>query len=127
MNALKSIILVALGGGIGSVSRFLISSAINKWSTQPFLWGTLSVNVLGSLAVGILWAFFDVESSSQNLKIFLIIGILGGFTTFSSFSLEVINLFKSGELRVAILYIIATNIFSIAAAFGGYLATKHFL
>lgn len=127
MEGLYKILAVALGGALGSVFRFLLASAIPRWLGRIFLWGTLSVNILGSLLIGIAWAFFDQHQMITNWRLFIIIGILGGFTTYSSFSLEVLNLFRDGQTKTAILYILGTNLFAIGAAFGGYGITKNLI
>jgi CrcB protein len=121
------LLLVALGGALGSVFRFILTAAIPKSLGKTFLWGTLSVNIIGSLIIGILWAYFENSTDNQNVRIFLIVGILGGFTTYSSFALESINLFRNGDFRMAILYIFGTNVFGMLAAFGGYYLSKQLL
>lgn len=125
MEGLIRILFVALGGAIGSVFRYLLSSAIPLWLGRVYLWGTLSVNILGSFIIGIAWAYFEQNSMFVNWRLFIIIGVLGGFTTYSSFSLEVLNLFREGQIKIAVLYIIGTNLFAISAAFGGYVLIKN--
>ncbi len=124
---MNKLLFVALGGAIGSSLRFFLSAIIPKVLGRIFLWGTFSVNVIGSLFIGILWAYFENNLSNYNLKLFLVVGLLGGFTTFSSFSLETINLFKTDGMRSAIIYILATNTFGILAAFGGYYLSKEIM
>jgi CrcB protein len=116
------LLLIALGGGIGSVLRFLISMGIQNWVHKVFFWGTISVNIIGSFIIGIAWAFFEQHIEQENLRFFLMIGLLGGFTTFSSFSLESLTLFKSGDIKMAFSYILITNIGGISAAFLSYYA-----
>ncbi len=118
---------MALGGAIGSSFRYILAAAIPRFIGKIFLWGTFSVNVIGSIIIGVLWAYFENESSSINLKLFMVVGILGGFTTFSSFALESINLFKTEDIRIALFYIFATNIFGLLGAFGGYYLSKEIL
>ncbi len=125
MEGLIRVLLVALGGAIGSVLRYLLASAIPLWLGRIYLWGTLSVNIIGSFIIGICWAYFEENTSFYNLKIFIIIGILGGFTTYSSFSLEAINLFRDGQTKTAVFYILGTNIFALTAAWGGYAMMKN--
>ena len=116
--------LIALGGGIGSVLRFLVSSSIHNWFDKVFFWGTISVNIIGSFLIGIAWAFFEQHYEQDNLRFFIMIGLLGGFTTFSSFSLETISLFKNGDIKMAISYILISNIGGIATAFLSYYSIK---
>jgi len=124
---LNKLLLVALGGALGSTFRYILAAAIPKFIGKIFLWGTFSVNIIGSILIGILWAYFENSTSSFNLKLFLVVGILGGFTTFSSFALESINLFKTDDVRMALFYIFATNIFGLLGAFGGYYLSKEIL
>lgn len=124
---MNKILLVALGGAIGSSFRYMLAAAIPRLIGKVFLWGTFSVNVIGSILIGILWAYFENEATSFNLKLFLVVGILGGFTTFSSFALESINLFKGQDIKTALFYIFATNIFGLFGAFGGYYLSKEIL
>jgi CrcB protein len=114
------LLLIALGGGIGSVLRFLVSAGIQAWFHKVYFWGTISVNIIGSFFIGIAWAFFEQHIEQENLRFFIMIGILGGFTTFSSFSLESFSLFKSGDVRLAFNYIFISNIGGISAAFLSY-------
>lgn len=124
---MNKILLVALGGAVGSSFRYILAAAIPKLIGKIFLWGTFSVNVIGSILIGILWAYFENNVSSFNLKLFLVVGVLGGFTTFSSFALESINLFKTDDFATALFYIFATNIFGLLGAFGGYYLSKEVL
>lgn len=116
--------LIGLGGGIGSILRFIISVGIHNWFDKVFFWGTISVNIIGSFIIGIAWAFFEQNIEQENLRFFIMIGLLGGFTTFSSFSLESITLLKSGDMKMAISYILISNIGGISTAFLSYYAVK---
>ncbi len=127
MTAIYRILVVALGGAFGSVFRYLLAASIPTWLGRIYLWGTFSVNVIGSLIIGMAWAFFEKHTLLINWKLFIIVGFLGGFTTFSSFSLESINLFKEGHIRLMLLYIIATNITAIVSALIGYDLFKFFV
>jgi CrcB protein len=97
-NQLLQIIIAGLGGFIGSASRFWLSTATYRILGQDFPYGTLLVNVVGSFLIGFLMALFEHRFTiSPNLRIFLTIGILGGFTTFSSFSYETVSLLREGS------------------------------
>lgn len=116
----KILILLA-GGGIGTVARYVVSDYTHKYYLGNFPLGTLAVNMLGSLIIGLLWGLFDTESMSHHLRVFLFIGILGGFTTFSSYALESYNMFKDGELKLALLNVMANNVLSIGMVLVGLL------
>jgi CrcB protein len=95
---------VALGGAFGSVARYMVSLGAARWLGATFPWGTLLVNVGGSFAIGLLAALVTADGRpalGTDARAFLMIGILGGFTTFSSFSLETLNLARAGSLGVA--------------------------
>jgi CrcB protein len=95
---------VALGGALGSVARFAVSLASVRWLGVGFPWGTLIVNVAGSFAIGVLAALVTADGRpalGSDARAFMLIGILGGFTTFSSFSLETLDLARSGALGAA--------------------------
>jgi fluoride exporter len=108
--------LVFLGGGIGSIGRFAMTRAIGLWGVAQFPGGTLLVNVGGSFAMGLCAALLPlataVAPSSQRL--FFITGVLGGFTTFSAFSLETIQLIERGEIPLALLYVLISVVLSLA-------------
>ena len=90
---MKIIAAIALGGALGSVLRYLMASGVQIAAGRQFPFGTLSVNVLGSFAIGLLYVWLVERSmASLELRAFLLVGVLGGFTTFSSFSLETFNL-----------------------------------
>lgn len=99
-------ISIAMGGAVGALLRFWVSTAVYDKLGRQFPWGTLSVNVLGSFLMGFL-AILLVErlSSSPEVRAFLLIGFLGAFTTFSTFSMETFNLIEQGETFSALMNI----------------------
>ena len=112
---------IALGGAIGSVARYAASLSITRiFSQSIFPWGTFSVNATGALLIGFLWAYSESGLISSQLGFFLFTGILGGFTTFSSFSLETMNLFRTGHSWEAIGYVLMSNVLCIILAFAGF-------
>ncbi len=121
---IQKILAVALGGSIGAVIRFLIFTYYDKLSNQSFPWATLAVNLVGSFLIGFLWGVFDKIYITPGIRLFIFIGILGSFTTFSTFAFEVFNMSKEGEIKNMIIYILATNIFGIALVFAGYYLSK---
>ena len=117
MNAL---VLVFIGGGLGAVSRHLSGMAVMRASGPGFPWGTMLVNIAGSLAMGLLIAWLARRSSGDaDLRLLLATGFLGGFTTFSAFSLDAVTLYERGALTAAAAYVIASVTISILALFGG--------
>ncbi|MCF8254412.1 MAG: fluoride efflux transporter CrcB [Bacteroidia bacterium] len=118
---MNQILWIALGGAIGAVLRYLVVLGVNTLSPTDFPWATLLVNILGSFAIGALIANYSVHPSfSSFLRPFLVIGILGGFTTFSTFSLEAFVLIQKQELFKAGSYILMSFILGITAAFVGF-------
>ncbi len=112
---------VALGGALGSVARLGLSHGIYRVVGAGFPYGTLAVNVLGSFAMGLVTAFFMRKfEDNQAAQFFLTTGVLGGFTTFSAFSLDVLKLVNSGQSGSALLYVFASVGLSIAAVFAGF-------
>lgn len=116
---IQSILLVALGGAVGSVARFLLVGAVGR-VLPGWPLGTLAVNVLGSFAIGVL---FVVLTQRAHLAPLLVAGFLGGFTTFSAFSLDALKLWEGGAAGQALAYVAASVILSLAAvALGAALA-----
>ena len=98
------ILLVALGGAVGSVARYLMASAIQKSSGLEFPLGTVLVNILGCFLIGLLYVWLVARSDPRHeLRVLLMVGVMGGFTTFSSFSLETVTLFMNGSYGTAAL------------------------
>lgn len=120
------LLYVAVGGAIGAVLRYGVSGFSHKIMGAAFPWGTLAVNILGSFIIGFLWGIREKTILSTNFKSFIFIGILGSFTTFSSFSLETINLFRNGEIKFALINILATNVLGLTFAILGFLLSNYF-
>jgi CrcB protein len=114
-------LLVAAGGGIGAALRHLANMLALRLLGPGFPWATLFVNVAGCLAMGLLagWLARRAGGSSAELRLFLATGILGGFTTFSAFSLDFATLWERGELLPAFGYVTASVVLSLAAVFAG--------
>ena len=117
-----SYLLVFLGAGIGGALRHGVNLGCARYCGPSFPWGTLSVNVVGSFATGALaaWlAFRAGEGWSQPLRLFLATGILGGFTTFSAFSLDAVMIWERGEAGLAAAYVAASVVLSIGGLIAG--------
>jgi CrcB protein len=113
--------LVALGGAIGAGARHLVNLAALRLFGSGFPVGTLTVNLVGGLLMGLLAGYFALRyaGGGQNLRLFLTTGILGGFTTFSAFSLDAVLLWERGEVWAAFLYVALSVVLSIAALAAG--------
>ncbi|MBM3617217.1 MAG: fluoride efflux transporter CrcB [Alphaproteobacteria bacterium] len=122
------ILLVFLGGGAGAVSRWWFSAAVTRWLGLTFPYGTLGVNILGSFAMGLLvgWLARHSPPNAQDLRTLLAVGFLGGFTTFSAFSLDSVSLIERGQWGAAALYIALSIILCVGGLFAGLLLTRGF-
>ena len=115
-----NILAVAFGGALGSVARYLMVQGLGLHAPAAFPWGTLSVNVLGGLAIGLIAGIFSLHVAlPAELRLFLITGILGGFTTFSAFSLDVVQVMARGAWFEAFAYVCASVIGSVGCTIIG--------
>ena len=120
-------LVVFLGGGVGAALRHGVNLAAARLLGTHFPFGTLTVNVLGSLIMGLMVAWFAFEGSpSQHWRLFLTTGMLGGFTTFSTFSLDTALLYERGELGLAALYVVASVAAGLIGLFGGLAVIRSF-
>lgn len=119
-------LLVFLGAGIGGVLRHGVNLAVLRLGLAGFPWATLSVNAAGSLAMGLIagWFAFRGTGGGQELRLFLTTGLLGGFTTFSAFSLDTMLLWDRGEAGPAALYVLGSVLLSIAGVAAGLAAMR---
>lgn len=116
---MRFVLLVGTGSFIGGVLRYGISHFIHlRWS-NGFPWGTMTVNIIGSFLIGIVFGLFDKQQLSPEWNLFLAVGILGGFTTFSAFSNETLNFLKSEQYQLAALYVMGSVGLGLMATFGG--------
>jgi CrcB protein len=119
---------VALGGALGSVSRFLLGPALQRAFNATFPVGTLFINVVGSLILGfVLGLAAEGVDVRPEARAFIAIGFCGGFTTFSTFSYEAVRLLEDGEGSRAALYVLASVVLSIGAAFMGLVAARQLI
>lgn len=125
---MTNLLLVAAGGAIGASLRHLSGIVALRIMGVGFPWGTLFVNVLGSLLMGLFVAWMTKKCGvSNDMRFFVATGILGGFTTFSAFSLDVANMIERGEMGGAFAYISASVIISLVAVFIGLWFGRSFL
>ncbi len=121
------VLYVGLGGALGAMARYGITVGVAKWLGEGFPAGTLLCNVLGSLLMGILIGLGAHHLSlSQELRAFLAIGLLGGFTTFSAFSMDTVALFQRQLVPEALIYIAASVLLSLTLLILGMLLARHF-
>ncbi|WP_296763843.1 fluoride efflux transporter CrcB [Sediminimonas sp.] len=111
---IASLIQVALGGAIGASARYLSNVGVMRLIGPGFPWGTLAVNVLGSFLMGVLLVVL-AHKDAMRLAPFLMTGLLGGFTTFSAFSLDVMTLIERGQINLALFYAIGSVLMSLGA------------
>lgn len=124
---MNAILLVFAGGGLGAVFRYLSGHAVARIAGTAFPWGTLFVNVAGSFAMGLLIAWLARRSAGDSgLRLLLATGFLGGFTTFSAFSLDAVSLYERGELTAAAGYVFASVILSVGALFAALVLARQF-
>ena len=126
---MNAFILVFLGAGLGGMARHAVNLGCARWCGVEFPWGTLAVNVAGSFIMGALvgWLAFRADQSwSQHVRLFLATGVLGGFTTFSAFSLDAILLWERGEALSAAAYVGGSVVLSIIALAGALSIVRSF-
>lgn len=121
---LKRILLIAAGGSIGAVLRYLISEIVYRFTSPTFPWGTLTVNLLGCYLIGLAWQYSEMYMVSTGTRIFVLTGILGAFTTFSTFSLETLTLLRDGEIKMAVLNQIVSVSFGLILVIAGTLTVR---
>ena len=122
---MHTILAIAGGGALGAVLRHFLNGLVSSLTGSQFPWGILVCNVMGSLLMGLLIALFaDIWEPPQALRAFLTVGILGGFTTFSSYSMDAVMLFERGSYGQAALYTAGSVVLSLAALTGGMMFVR---
>ena len=122
---MTQLVAIAAGGAIGAVLRYWISMAVQSRSASAFPYGTLTVNVVGSLLIGFLYILLiERLAVGPAVRAFMLIGVLGAFTTFSTFSMETLNLMEAGHLGKALVNVLASVIVCVSAAALGVLAAR---
>jgi fluoride exporter len=116
---------VALGGALGSMARYATGVYVGRWLGTAFPWSTLLINIVGSFLIGAFAESFALRwDASQSTRVFLVVGICGGYTTFSTFSLDVVTLINRGETLTAGAYIVASVALGLLALYGGLHAMR---
>ena len=117
---LRNILWVAAGGAMGSVGRYLVS----RWITATFPWATFTVNIVGSLLIGLLVGLASKEALSPEMRLLLVTGFCGGFTTFSTFANETYGMLDGGHILTTALYVSASVFAGILAVYIGLQLTR---
>ena len=117
------VLLLMSGGAIGTLLRYF-TYEMTKGSSEFNLWGTVAVNLVGSLVIGLLWGLFFSTEINGYVKSFLFVGILGGYTTFSTYALDTLNHGIMGNYKLLFFYLIGTNIAALLLVLGGFVLGK---
>jgi len=116
----KELLAVGAGGFVGAIARYGLSGLVYRWFGESFPVGTLAVNLLGCLVIGLLSALSeDRQALSAHARLFVMIGLLGSFTTFSTFGYETVELLRSGSVKLALLNAVGSVVLGLAAVILG--------
>lgn len=120
-------LLVFIGGGLGASLRHTVNVGCARACGLNFPYGTFVVNITGSLVMGIIAGYLALKGeASQPWRLFIMTGVLGGYTTFSAFSLDAVTLYQRGEIGLALFYVVGSVALSIAGLFAGLALARHF-
>ena len=125
-QSMKLILAIGTGSFIGGILRYMLSEIIQLRNSTSFPIGTLTVNLLGCLFIGVIYGLAERSSLTEEWRLFLATGLLGGFTTFSAFSVETISLFRHGNFGIAIAYVAASILLGLIATIAGFTILKLF-
>ena len=126
MGSVKSYLLVFVGGGLGASLRHAVNMISARGLGTAFPWGTFIINISGSIVMGLIAGYRAFKGgASQPWRLFLMTGILGGYTTFSAFSLDAVLLYERGEIASALFYVLGSVVLSIAGLFAGLALVRH--
>ena len=119
------ILWIGLGGFLGANARYWLGSLVNRWLGTGFPWATGMVNISGALLIGIVATLFvDRAVDNESLRVFLIVGLLGGYTTFSSYTWEAVTMMEQNRWLPAVGYLIGSNVLGILACVAGVLIAR---
>jgi CrcB protein len=120
-----NLVVIALGGAVGALARYGLSGAVHRFASPYFPWGTFAVNVAGCLVFGFIAGLTDERLTiDQTMRAFLLVGVLGAFTTFSTFSFETVELLRSGETMAALMNAGGQLLLGMGAMWAGFLGGK---
>ena len=123
---MTSYLLVFFGGGLGATLRHLVNLTCARSIGTGFPWGTFIINITGSTVMGLIAGYLAFKGgASEHWRLFLMTGILGGYTTFSAFSLDAALLYERGEMGLAAAYVLGSVVLSIAGLFAGLALVRH--
>ena len=119
---------IALGGALGSMARYASGVYVGRWLGTAFPWSTLLINIIGSFLIGVFAESFALQwDTRQSTRAFLVVGICGGYTTFSTFSLDIVTLLNRGEATLALTYVLASVVIGLAGLYAGLHAVRFVL
>ncbi|WP_420640958.1 fluoride efflux transporter CrcB [Candidatus Leptofilum sp.] len=121
------ILVIAVGGAVGAVLRYLVSLLVISLAGDSWPYGTLVVNLLGCFLIGFLWQLFDTVTYPHNTRLMVFTGGLGAFTTFSTFGLESLTLLQVGCSRDGLLYLAASNLGGLLCVWLGFVVSRNVL
>jgi CrcB protein len=121
---MNQVFAIAGGGAVGALLRYWMSNGVYALAGRGFPYGTLAVNVLGSLIMGFLYIWLIERTLGSSLRAFLLVGLLGAFTTFSTFSIETLNLMEAGQFGRAVLNVLISVVLCIGAAALGVMLAR---
>ena len=121
------ILVIAAGGAVGAVLRYLVSLLVISLAGDSWPYGTLVVNLLGAFLIGFLWQLFDTVTYQHTTRLLVFTGGLGAFTTFSTFSLESLTLLQVGRTRDGMLYLLASNVGGLLCVWLGFVVSRYVL
>ncbi len=121
------IVVIAIGGAVGAVLRYLVSLLVISQMGDSWPYGTLAVNLIGSFMIGFLWQLFETVTYTDNTRLLIFTGGLGAFTTFSTFGLESVTLLQAGRSRDGLLYLLVSNAGSLLCVWLGFIISRYTL
>ena len=123
----QKLLLIGAGGAAGALLRYAVSGVVYRLLGASFPWGTLIVNVSGCFVIGLLWAVAERAPFPPGLHVLLFTGVLGAFTTFSTYGLETFNLLRDGEIALGLANFLASNLIGLGAVILGFILAKALL